>query len=390
MKIGIDATGVWGIKDGLLNGIMVYTIQVVNNLLRIDNKNEYFVYCRDEIPIQFNVRPSSATFKVISSKNRKILQQFKLPMAALHDRVDLMFFPYHSASLFCPCRNVVTIHDLHPYVVPKKFAKIHSSQMHGIKLISAINKMYWEKMLKLASRKSNRVIAVSHSTKTDIINVFHISPGKIDVVYEGVDQNNFNTDGDAKKLDLFRRQYGLPDKYILCVGTHAYKNIDGIIKSFEIFNKNYKHPIKLVIVGNKKYLEKEIFEFVKKFELDQQIVFTGFFPDPNLKYLYQCSTLFLFPSYYEGFGLPVLEAFACGTPVVTSNTGSLPEVGGEAALLVDPDDHEGIASVVLKLLDDKDFRNNKRQQGLTQVKKFSWEKAATETLEVFEKVFSAN
>ena len=389
MKIGIDATGVWGIKDGLLNGIMVYTIQVVNNLLKIDNKNEYFLYCRDEIPIQFNVRPSSATFRVISSKNRKILQQFKLPMAALHDRVDLMFFPYHSASLFCPCKSVVTIHDLHPYVVPKRFAKIHGSQVHGNKLISIINKTYWKKMLELASKRVDRIIAVSHSTKKDIANIFHIPIGKIHAVYEGVDKEHFQVDAE-KDLVYFREKHSLPEKYILCVGTHAYKNIEGAINSFGIIKKKYQASIKLVIAGNKDYFGREIFQLVKDLDVEDHIIFTGFFPAEDLKYLYQCAEVFLFPSFYEGFGLPVLEAFACGTPVVTSNKGSLPEVGGEAALLVNPNDPEEIASAVLKLLDDRSFRDDKRQQGFNQVEKFSWEEAATETLEVFEKVFSAN
>jgi len=386
MRIGIDATGVWGIKDGLLNGIMIYAIHIANNLMKIDNNNQYYIYCRDEVPDQLNPQSSTASFRVFRSKNRKLLQQIKLPMAALFDRLDLMFFPYHSASMFCPCRSVITIHDLHPYVVPKQFAEIHSSHIHGSKLISIINKVYWEEMLKLAARRMDGIIAVSYSTKRDIVNIFHVSPDKIHVVYEGVDKKYFNLNNDGKDLPQFRQKYGLPEKYILSVGTHAYKNIEGIIRSFSIIKEKYQGPVKLLIVGNKNYLAKKIFQLVRDLDQDGQIIFTGFFPGEDLKYLYQCAEVFLFPSFYEGFGLPVLEAFSCGTPVVTSTTGSVPEVAGEAALLVDPDDHEEIASAVLQILADKTFRAKRRQQGFNQVEKFSWENAARMTLKVFNKI----
>jgi glycosyltransferase involved in cell wall biosynthesis len=385
MRIGIDATGVWGIKDGLLNGMMIYTIQIIKNLIKIDNENKYIIYCRDEVPQQLNALHSSVSFRILKSKNRKILQQIRIPVAALLDRLDLVFFPYHSAALVCPCTSIVTIHDLFPYIVPEQFAKTHSSEFHGSIVTSVINKAYWKSMLKAACKRVDRIIAVSQATKRDIVNIFHIRNEKIDVVYEGVDREYFCVDKSVDKLALFQEKYGLPEKYILCVGTHAYKNIEGIVKAFSIVRKKYQNSITLLIAGNKTYVQKEIFQLVTDLNLESGIIFTGFFPAEDLKYLYQCAEVFLFPSFYEGFGLPVLEAFACGTPVVTSNTGSLPEVGGEAALLVDPNDHEEIASAVLKILSDKTFRAKKRQQGFNQVEKFSWENAARMTLKVFNK-----
>ncbi len=278
---------------------------------------------------------------------------------------------------------MVTIHDLHPYVVPERFAEVHTWEIHGSRWRSMINKIYWEEMLKMASKKMNRIIAVSSATKRDIANVLHIPTEKIDVVHEGVDREYFNAGNDRKDLARFRDEHNLPKQYILGMGTHAYKNVEGVIKSFSIIRKKFRDPIKLVITGNKHHLGQNIFRLVKDLDLENQIIFTGFFPEEELKYLYQCAELLLFPSFYEGFGLPVLEAFACGTPVVTSTAGSLPEVAGEAGLLVNPNDPEEIASAVLKLLTDRDFREHKRQQGFKQVENFSWEKAASKTLEIF-------
>ena len=225
-----------------------------------------------------------------------------------------------------------------------------------------------------------------NATKRDIVNIFHIPPENVDVIYEGVDKEYFNIDNHGQDLGRFREKYNLPNRYILCLGINAYKNIEGAVSSFCMIKKNYAHSLKLVIAG-KNYLGEGIFQLVRDLNLENEIIFTGFFPQKDVKYLYQCAEVFLFPSFYEGFGLPVLEAFACGAPVVTSSTaGSLPEVAGEAALLVDPNDHEEIASAVLKLLDDKDFRDKKRQQGLKQVEKFSWEEAARMTLDVFKQL----
>lgn len=382
MRIGIDATGVYGIKEGDQSGLTTYTVHIVKNLIKMDNDNKYYIYCRNKVPHQLNTESSSVAFRVFKTKNRKLLQQIRLPIAALFDRLDLMFFPYNSASIFCPCKGIVTIHDLHPFVVPEQFAKIHSVKIHGSAVHSLVNSVYWKTILKIASKKMDRIIAVSHATKKDIENIFHIPSEKIDVVYEGVNKEYFNPDSDEKDLARFREKYNLPERYILCVGTHAYKNIEGAVKAFNIIKGKIHDPLKLVIAGNKWTLDEEIFQMVKELNLERQIIFTDFFPDEDLKYLYQCAELFLFPSFYEGFGLPVLEAFACGTPVVTSTAGSLPEVAGEAGLLVDPNDSEEIATSVLALLTDKDFREKKRQQGLKQVEKFSWEKAAKETLDI--------
>ena len=163
--------------------------------------------------------------------------------------------------------------------------------------------------------------------------------------------------------------------------------MEGAIKAFSAVRLQ-SGLLELVVTGNKNYLGQEVYQIIEDLGLTQSVIFTGFFPDKEMKYLYQCAELLLFPSFYEGFGLPVLEAFACGIPVVTSTSGALPEVAGQAALLVNASDANDIACSVLKVLSDKGLRDRLRQQGLCRARGFSWEKSARETLSVFEKATS--
>jgi glycosyltransferase involved in cell wall biosynthesis len=365
---------------------MVYTVHLVNNLLALDAKNEYFIYCRDEIPNVFHTDSQSANFIVVKSRNRKLLQQITLPLRSRRDHLDVMFFPYNSAAIFPPCRGVVTIHDLHPYVIAHRFSLVHGPDVQGGRLRSVVNKLYWKKMLVAACKRMDRIIAVSNSTKRDIVDIFKIPASSISVVHEGVDTSYFNVECNGRDLASFQKTYNLPERYILCVGTHAYKNIEGAIKAFSIIHGHYDNEIHLVVTGKKSYLGREVPELVNALQLEPHVVFTDFFPDKDLKYLYQGADVFLFPSFYEGFGLPVLEAFACGTPVVTSNKGSLPEVAGDAALLADPKNPQQIAKAVLRLLNDREFRDEQTRRGFEQVKRFSWRKAASQTYDIFQQV----
>ena len=382
MRIGIDGTA---ISAGSPSGMTTYTTQIINSLLEIDDKNTYCIYCLNKIPEELVLKSSKVSFKVIKTSSRKLCQQTRLPLAALSDNLDLMFFPFNSASIFLRCKSVVTIHDMNPYVLPKQFDKVHHYKIYGNYFRAMLNRIYWKKIMKISSMRTDRIIAVSNSTKKDIENMLHIPSDKIDVVYNGINEKQFNLDGDID-LSFFKEKYSLPERYLLSVGTHAYKNLEGIINAFDIVKKKYGKSIKLVITGSLKNVNINIFRLIKDLNLEEHIIFTGYFPGLHLKYLYRFSDVFIFPSFYEGFGLPVLEAFACGTPVVTSIRASLPEVAGEAGLLVNPDNPEAIASAVLRFLKDNQLREKKRRQGFEQVAKFSWTYAARKTLEVFEKV----
>lgn len=388
MRIGIDATGVW--RDGeKLGGVVNYTVEITRSLVNVDTENEYIIYCRNDVSDELADLSPRASLQVLRSRSRKLLQQTRLPLAALSDRLDLMFFPLNSASLISPCKSVVTIHDLHPYVIPERFAVVHGSQVHGSFLRSAASRWYWRRMLEMASRRISRIVAVSDVTKKDIETIFRIPGEKIDVVHEGVDKERFGFHGHDKGSASFREEHDLPERYILCMGTHAYKNLEGSIRSFHHVRKCAQQTLSLVICGRTGNIGHEIYELVRELDLERSVIFTGFFPEEHLSNLYRNAELLLFPSFYEGFGLPVLEAYACGTPVVASTAGALPEVAGDAALLTDPENPSEIASAVLKLLTDSELREKKRRLGYKRVEQFSWEKSARKTIEVFEKAASA-
>jgi glycosyltransferase involved in cell wall biosynthesis len=389
MRIGIDATGLLAASEGAPSGIINYAMEITRGLLESGSGHEYVVYFRNEIDDGLAALSSMAEFKVLRSGNRKVLQQTGLPIAAASDRLDVMFFPFNSASLFCPTKSVVTIHDLHPFTVPERFAIVHSSQVHRTSLRSRFNQWYWKSMLRHASRRATRVLAVSEVTKKDVESIFGISPEKIDVVHEGAPESFFLRDATDDGAD-FRAQYKLPERYILGVGTHGYKNVEGSIRAFEIVRKRVSSPIKLVIAGTLSSLGEDKFALVKTLGLQSDVVFTGFFPDEDLNRLYRHAELLLFPSFYEGFGLPVAEAFASGTPVVASTAGALPEVSGGAASLVDPNDVEGIAAAVLAILNDPRCRDEHVRRGLERAQNFTWGAAASGTLRVLERAVDAS
>lgn len=384
MKIGIDATGIFGLYEQAPGGVINYTLRIIENLLKIDEINEYVIYCRNEVPESFReYRSPRVAFRVLKSRNRKLAQLLNLPVSAYFDGVDLLFFPFNSASLFCPCKSVVTLHDMHPFVVPEQFASVHSVGVHGGNWKSKINQFYWQRMMKIGAKK-NHVIAPSKATKRDIQDILGTSSKKITVIYEGVDRARFNVNASTAELNGFRGRYQLGTPYVLCVGAHGYKNIPGALRAFANVKKSYTEPLNLVIAGNKRYIGDDIYQLVSDLNIEHDVIFPGYFPEEDIQYLYRCAELLLFPSFYEGFGLPVLEAFASGTPVVTSTAGSLPEVGGDVALLADPDNPEEIAAGILALLSDPAFKEKKRRGGLDWVKRFSWTKAAEDTLVVFQ------
>jgi glycosyltransferase involved in cell wall biosynthesis len=375
-------------KDGW-SGIEIHTIQMINNLLRIDDQNSYYIYLSHHIPKQIPAASANIHYRVAKPRNRKVWQQINLPIAAYRDGLELMYFPANSVSLFCPCKSVATIHDLHPYIIPERYGLLHSATFHGGHIRNTINQIYWKQMLRLASWK-DKVIAVSASTKNDIEKLFNVCSNKIEVVYCGIERGRFAINESEMDLTAFRQQYSLPDRYILCLGTHAYKNVEGSINAFHRIKAERSDSLKLVIAGSKRALAEHVFELVKELDLEREVVFTGYFPDEDLKYLYRAAEIFLFPSLYEGFGLPVLEAYACGVPVVTSETGSLPEAAGGAALLVNPHDAEDIAVALERLLQDGDLRELKRKQGYEQLNRFSWEQGATKLVRIFTQISHSN
>jgi glycosyltransferase involved in cell wall biosynthesis len=252
-------------------------------------------------------------------------------------------------------------------------------------------RLYFKTLIPLSLKRCSRTITISESTKTDLLNRFpHINPDKIAVIHLGV---NISSPPIQAKEHL--EKYGLQEKkYFLSVGTlEPRKNIPGIIDAFHHIittNKDYKKDYKLVIMGKKGWLYQEIFETVKKYHLDESVIFTGYVDGYAKQSLLAHAFLFVYPSFYEGFGLPVLEAMAYSVPVITGNVSSLPEVSGDAALLIDPHNWHEIAEAMLKLLSHRELVEELARKSLMQAQRFSWQHTAEKILALIDSLTIEN
>jgi glycosyltransferase involved in cell wall biosynthesis len=244
-------------------------------------------------------------------------------------------------------------------------------------------RIYKKNILKISIRKADIIVADSHSTKRDIIEYFGVEDEKIKVVHLGV-ESRFRPIGNVEK---YRLRNNLPSKMILNVGTlEPRKNVVTLIKAFKRLREKGFEDYKLVIAGDKGWLYEQIFKDVDHSGLKQEILFRGVVSDEDLPMFYNCADIFVYPSLYEGFGLPPLEAMACGIPVITSNTSSLPEVIGDAGIMVDPTDDKSLSDAMYSVLTDKELWQHMSNNGLQRSKIFTWEKAAKEILEIYDEV----
>jgi glycosyltransferase involved in cell wall biosynthesis len=271
-----------------------------------------------------------------------------------------------------PCRykNVITICDVTPLLFPAA---------HG-----RMNVWHHRFALPAILKRADRIITISECSKRDIARVYGVPEEKISVTLLAADER-YRVDPEGLPGVALAM---LPRPYILNVGTlEPRKNLDGLLKAFAAAKKK-GIPHQLVVTGAKGWGESRIAPLVKDLGIEGSVTFTGFIADDDLTHLYREADFFVYPSLYEGFGLPVLESMACGTPVLTSNSSSIPEVAGDAALLVDPQSESELSSAILKLAGDEGLRLSMRGKGLAQAGKFSWERTVCETLSIYEEVLS--
>lgn len=384
MIIGFDASRAQLAKRA---GPENYTSNLLENLLRVDQKNFYRLYYNpraSNFEPPFDSRASNFELRPISWP--KLWTQAGLAMECFLNPPDILFVPAHTIPLIRRpgLKTVVTIHD----VGFQKFLEQYQSRWW---------RLYGGRISNFAARAATQVIAVSESTKKDLVEKLGVKPDKITVIYEGVDHSVFRQQfnkfsslrserfafSESNTIQQLRRKYGIDGEYLLFVGTiQPRKNLVGLVEAFSTLNSRL---ITLVIAGKEGWLADEIYAAPRKFGVGKRVNFLGYVPTDEIVSLMNGALAVVFPSLYEGFGLPVLEAMACGCPVVTSNISSLPEVAGEAGVLVDPHSVEDIVRGIEKVLR---FSEKERQdlieRGLKWAKKFTWQRAARETIEVFE------
>ena len=380
-----------------VNGVKYYTYNLLKALIDLDSKNKFVLYSKSKFQEEFRLeiskkRPGSFSqnidfrgkkFKKELDKNffHKVIKwrlpfwtYTRFPLELRRIKPDVLFMPIQAVPFFLPrCRAVVVVHDLAFLKFPDDF-----TFKDRLKL-----SFHTRRAVKCATR----IIVPSEATKKDIIKYYGVEPRKIRVIYHG--QSKVKSQK-SKVKSISQNSKFKNTKYILFVGAiQPRKNIQGLIKAFEIFNTKYKilnTKYKLVIAGPKGWLYKDIFEKARKSKYAKDIIFTGQISREELSEIYRNAEVFVLPSFYEGFGLTILEAMAEGIPVIASNVSSIPEVVGDAGVLVNPYKVDEIAEAIYKIITDNDLRNKLIQKGFKQVQKFSWEKCGKETIEVISEI----
>ncbi|HIE37998.1 MAG TPA: glycosyltransferase family 1 protein [Anaerolineales bacterium] len=303
---------------------------------------------------------------------RVVWEQLVQPWALRRTGADLAHGPVFVGPLVAPCPLVVTVHDL--------------SFLRFPHLFRPANRLYLTLLTRASVRRARRVIAVSTHAAEETTQLLGVSRGKVDVVYHGVDPKFRPLPPD--EVRAFRAHKGLPDRFVLYVGTlEPRKNL---VRLIEAFARLREPGLRLVLVGGRGWYDQEVFACVERLGLQERVVFPGYVPAEQLPLWYNAATAFAYPSLYEGFGMPVVEAQACGLPVLTSDRSSLPEAAGEGGMPVDPYDVAAIAAGLHRLLTDEALRETLRQRGLAHASHFTWQKTAAETIAVYHRAVSGD
>lgn len=384
-RIGIDARFYGPVGKGLGR----YTQEVVDNIIKLDTVNEYVI---------FLTKDNFDEFKCDGVRVKKILadvrwygfkEQLLMPGIIAKERVDLMHFPHFNVPWFYWGKFVVTVHDLILIKYPTVRATTLSPWLYWLKNL-AYRITIW-----LAVWRAKKIITVSEFTKKDLVKYFGINKNKITVTYEGVAnlakgrETLFDLSDD--KAELLR--YNIDKPFLLYVGNvYPHKNLERLLEVFAQLYQTEDKNLQLVLVGKDDYFYKRLLARATALNLWQPrgfspVVFTGFVADEQLEVLFKRARAYVFPSLYEGFGLPPLEAMAKNCPVVSSNRSSLPEILGQAAVYFNPEDKIDMFNKIKAVIDGKSLREHLQQLGLEQVKKYSWWECARKTLEVYKEIF---
>ena len=370
-QIAINAHLLSGRDSYRSAGVHQYIVHLLRHLRSVDGGIQFCALLGAdavEPPSSFGMRRSR--WNTGRPAVRVVWEQVMQPRVLRRIGADLVHGPVFVGPLAAPCPVVITIHDLSFIRFPELFYR-------G-------NRLYLTMMTRLSARRARRVIAVSDYTASETARLLGVPRERIDVVYHGVDPSFRPLS--ANQVSAFRRRQGLPERFVLFVGTlEPRKNIAHLI---EAFARIYDGEVKLVLVGGRGWLYDDLFAAVESLDMGDGIRFAGYVRSEELPLWYNAATVFAYPSLYEGFGMPVTEAQACGTPVLTSNCSSLPEAAGDGALLVDPHDVEAIAAGLEQLLDDAELRATLRRRGLAHARTFDWSRTAEETVQVYLRALS--
>ena len=371
MRITIDYTSAVRQKAGIGR----YTRNLVSALADTDRSNDYTLFCAGEgpapaqWPANFRVRETRVSSRTLAIGWHRL--HLPVTVERLSGETDIFHSPDYTLPPLRSARGVVTIHDLSFLRVPE--------------CADPALRNYLIENVPRAVERARQILVDSNNTRQDVVELLHVSADRVSVIPAGVEPR-FQPTRDLEELARVRARYRLPELFVLFVGTiEPRKNLSRLITAYSDFRRQTGLPHQLVISGSKGWLYHDIFEQVTRAGLSEDILFPGFVDDKDLPALYTLADLFVFPSLYEGFGLPPLEAMACGTPVVASDNSSLPEVLGQAALLVPAEDTTAIVDAMARVLGDANLRTRLADLGRAQAARFTWAGAARQLMDAYQK-----
>jgi glycosyltransferase involved in cell wall biosynthesis len=365
------------------HGIGTYTRELIHHLSRIDRENHYVIFCSSkEQSEKYNFSHQNFKSFVVPAPIFSAKEQLYLPYYIKKKKIDLFHATLYVFPIIHPCFLIVTIHDLLCKTNPSFYPPAGGIYYY-------IERAYYNFMNWYAIRSSKCIITVSDFAKREIVHFFPAIPGKkITVIHNGVGPQF--CPGDPWSIEKIKAKYQIDGKYILFTGTLSpRKNLVNVIRAFSDLTSLRDQNYKLVVASKKDSRYPAPFQIVEQLKLKKDVLFIGYVSKEDLAALYAGAEVFVLPSFHESFGLPIVEAFACGVPVITSNLAALPEVAGNAALFIDPHNIAELKESMLRVVSDRAFRNTLIERGFSRVGQFSWTRAAERVLEIYEKVLES-
>jgi glycosyltransferase involved in cell wall biosynthesis len=372
-KIGIDAR-FYGPSG---KGLGRYTQEITDRIIALDSEADYIVFLSEDNFDSFQIVGENCKKIKINIRWYSWQEQFILPFIFLKEKLDLLHFTHFNVPILYNRPFVVTIHDLILTKFPSLKATLLSPVMYYLKNIA------YRLVINHAIKQSKAVITVSQFTANDIIQQFKVSPQKVEITYEGVADSFFGNDSQSSQSVL--KKYGIEGKYFLYVGNaYPHKNLDGLLKVFLNFQKRHAEKISLVLVGKEDYFYTQIKKIAANLKVEN-VYFPGYVSDQELISFFSQAIFYVFPSFYEGFGLPPLEAMTRGCPVLSSSQGSLPEILSSAAHYFNPYSSDDFLKNLEEMYENEELRSRLRLAGFERIKMFSWQNCAKQTLDIYKK-----
>lgn len=370
MRVGISAE----LVGKMAGGMETYSYNLVKALSALDNVNHYNIYTSDKQALQ-NLDRSCPNFstRYLGTPSRGLAVAFTLPLELFRRPVDI-FHATFVPPVLSSAKYVFTVHDLAYLIHPEWFPPLVRYRL--------------SRFISRGIRKAVKIITVSEVAKSDIVKYYDVNENNIEVIYEGVN-GHYGPVKDKVAVRRVLKKYKIDGDYVLYTGRfHVRKNIIRLLRAFDIVRKEDHPELKMVLIGGDQYHGFQVFQAIKDMGLEHHVICPGHVEDRELPLFYNGARLFIYPSLFEGFGLPPLEAMRCGIPVIASNCTSLPEILGDAALLIDPYKIDDIAEKMIQLISNEDLRKKMIERGLLRASRFTWEETARKTLNVYKEACS--